>query len=547
MAFDDSFISLGLSPCSQVWGKVGELLMSIGRIRDAESLFRRALTFKRQKAWEKRSETLSAARLSLTSYQKAVEGVFSESPAQPLLRERNIQRFESPPSMAEFVEKCALPQQPAIIAGEVLHWEARHWRAESKMMSTCPNATATITYAQPQASLEFANLAHHQMGQLQEYVDTFMTSEAELQSGLKGASQRLTIPDKHSKNRTRLSSRSPYFWDLSLHDECPTLLSEIRVPKYFADDLFSDNVKTIGGQAMVVWPTMMLGGAGTGSACHQDRKGTPFWLAMLHGQKQVVMYSPDDAYLLYPFGMLDQGAYSSFRFDPFDPDYDAYPNARAASMYSTLVKTGEILWIPPLWVHCLVNIASESIKTPPDSSWVGQSQVYSYNLAMVFNYHDTFSLPTYIEQCADGLGFDLCAFMPTPKLVDERLAIRVAAATAVAANNRSALEGVLSKVNAWSKDRWNYFEFRELLGGRDFIAQYCASRLGFDQTCPHLTSFCADHGVQLQLFDHHDVAAPALVGRRKQAQRTPSKGQRNQKKTQKRKNKRMVRSQKEEL
>ena len=82
---------------------------------------------------------------------------------------------------------------------------------------------------------------------------------------------------------------------------------------------------------------MMLGGAGTGSACHQDRKGTPFWLAMLHGRKKVVMYSRADAQLLYPFGTLDQGAFSSFRFDPFDPDYKEF---RASPP------------IPPLTIPC---------------------------------------------------------------------------------------------------------------------------------------------------------------------------------------------------
>ena len=67
------------------------------------------------------------------------------------------------------------------------------------------------------------------------------------------------------------------------------MLPEIRVPKYFADDLLTYGVPIIGGNAMIVWPTMMLGGAGTGSACHQDRKATPFWLAMLVGRKRVVM------------------------------------------------------------------------------------------------------------------------------------------------------------------------------------------------------------------------------------------------------------------
>ena len=48
-----------------------------------------------------------------------------------------------------------------------------------------------------------------------------------------------------------------------------------RVPSYFADDLFSLSVKVIGGKAMIVWPTIMLGGAGTGSACHQVHSSQP--------------------------------------------------------------------------------------------------------------------------------------------------------------------------------------------------------------------------------------------------------------------------------
>ena len=38
----------------------------------------------------------------------------------------------------------------------------------------------------------------------------------------------------------------------------------------------------------------------------QDRKGTPFWLAMIRGKKRVVMYSHNDAHLLYPFGAHSQ-------------------------------------------------------------------------------------------------------------------------------------------------------------------------------------------------------------------------------------------------
>jgi hypothetical protein len=50
-------------------------------------------------------------------------------------------------------------------------------------------------------------------------------------------------------------------------------------------------------------------------------------------------------------------------------------------------------------------------------------------------------------------------------------------------------------VEAWSKDRWDYFDFRKILDGPDFIARYCLPRLGFTATSPHLTSWCRKQGV----------------------------------------------------
>ena len=214
-------------------------------------------------------------------------------------------------------------------------------------------------FCRGQAALEFAGLAQSKRMHISEYLDDYIVDETLLSQGVRGASERMDTVDLPSENRTGLSNRSPYLWDLSLHDECPQVLPDIRVPKYFADDLLTLGVPIIGGDSMIVWPTMMLGGAGTGSACHQDRKATPFWLAMLVGKKRVVMYSHEDAHLLYPFGMQDQGSFTTFRFDPFEPDYERYPNAKAATRYEATVEPGEILWIPPLWVHCLVNVPEE--------------------------------------------------------------------------------------------------------------------------------------------------------------------------------------------
>jgi nucleoside-diphosphate-sugar epimerase len=510
-----------------VWGKTCEMLIMVGELSEAAEVLERALKFWSRRtiveSWELRLEDIATSRSAL------------ESDGQPKIAADASGTEENngltpgalpipvldQPSMAEFVEKCALPQMAVVITGEVDNWPAKGWRAEGRFARSCPNAAATMTYFQPEASLEFAGLAQSRRMGMAEYMSDFIVDEKMLADGRRGAAGRMATHD--DANRTGLSTRSPYLWDLSLHDECPQVLPDIRVPKYFADELLTQGVPMIGGDSMVVWPTMMLGGAGTGSACHQDRKATPFWLAMLVGNKRVIMYSAQDAHLLYPFGMQDQGSFTTFRFDPFAPDYEAFPNARSATMYEATVKrahsshslryllsldhaspfpnccrtlpplanmcwpagrmtatlaycttAGEILWIPPLWVHCLVNepgeiMPSQELSTDatasPDPLYEPKAP---YALAMVFNYHDTFSLPDFIRHCdiEKPREDNLCMFMPSPQLVAARLSVRRDAVAAVEAKNRTRLEEVLGKVKAWGKDRWKYWEFRKLLGGR---------------------------------------------------------------------------------
>lgn len=326
-----------------VWGKTCEILIMVGKLDAAAEVLERALKFWSRRtvveSWELRLEDIATARKALAS---AAQPKISTDASTDADGDSGLSPGALPipvldsPSMAEFVEKCAIPQMAVVITGEVEHWPAKGWRAEGRFARTCPNAAATMTYFQPEASLEFAGLAQSKRMGMAEYMSEYIVDESMLAEGTRGAAGRMAVHD--DANRTGLSTRSPYLWDLSLHDECPAILPDIRVPKYFADELLTQGVPIIGGDSMIVWPTMMLGGAGTGSACHQDRKATPFWLAMLVGNKRVIMYSAEDAHLLYPFGMQDQGSFTTFRFDPFDPDYDTFPNARAATMYEATVK-----------------------------------------------------------------------------------------------------------------------------------------------------------------------------------------------------------------
>ena len=56
----------------------------------------------------------------------------------------------------------------------------------------------------------------------------------------------------------------------------------------------------------------------------------------------------------------------------------------------------------------------------------GEAPSLPYSMAMVFNYHDTFSLPDFVRQCEIELPQkeNLCAFLPPDHMIQARLAIR---------------------------------------------------------------------------------------------------------------------------
>ena len=146
-----------------VWGKACEMLITVGRLGDAAEVLHRALQFHSRpsvvQSWEMRLHDIATAQASMAAHaanppslpegsEDSTVHTAAGVDVQPMLR------LESP-SMAEFAEKCAIPEIPVILLGEVQHWEAKDWRAEGNLRSTCPHAAATMVYAQPQVLFLF--------------------------------------------------------------------------------------------------------------------------------------------------------------------------------------------------------------------------------------------------------------------------------------------------------------------------------------------------------------------------------------------------------
>lgn len=81
-------------------------------------------------------------------------------------------------------------------------------------------------------------------------------------------------------------------------------------------------------------------------------------LCQIQGMKQIIIYPPSDVSLFN----LAPGA-SSSSVNVFDPDAPAkYPCLRQANPRRSVLEPGEILFIPPFWLHTAAPVEKFSIS-----------------------------------------------------------------------------------------------------------------------------------------------------------------------------------------
>ena len=171
-----------------------------------------------------------------------------------------------------------------------------------------------------------------------------------------------------------------YGFDLQISDECPVLLDQIKVPRFFNECVLqNDHVKGHfqkfrDNHSTFAWPTLMIGPEGSTSALHMDSQGFPFWMMLLEGRKhwRVLPYKanyhltgegPTSEYAPPPYGYDFRGIVmeqyyggGTFRFDGFNPDFKKYPKLCEAEVYDGILEKGEIIYVPNSAPHGVVNL-----------------------------------------------------------------------------------------------------------------------------------------------------------------------------------------------
>lgn len=101
-------------------------------------------------------------------------------------------------------------------------------------------------------------------------------------------------------------------------------------------------------------PFLWFGPAGYVTGLHTDIIDLNL-LFHVHGQKEVLLYAPDQGACMYPEYLAVQGGLYSL-VNAYEPDLERHPRFAEAVGQRTLLSPGEILYVPRNWWHMVRSI-----------------------------------------------------------------------------------------------------------------------------------------------------------------------------------------------
>ena len=154
-------------------------------------------------------------------------------------------------------------------------------------------------------------------------------------------------------------TKLPYLRHLSLNRAMPLLRKHIADPREFGPNWVSAPwLDRLGG------PELFIGQAGTVFGnIHQDQVGVHVGFVQLQGEKEIVVFPPEDGRYLYriqgaqfPFELRN----SRLRLDNIN-NHEKFPLARHASPRRIVLRAGQAMFLPSDWWHTTRNL-SDSVS-----------------------------------------------------------------------------------------------------------------------------------------------------------------------------------------
>ena len=220
------------------------------------------------------------------------------------------ERFHAVPVKAnlssdEFLHEHVLARQPVVIKGALTMWNAMRWTPHALKAKVGSRPVSYRTEDTPQTGL-FGDL-----------VDRIFRGDA----------------------------TAPYLRNINLAEQLPELLEDITPePVYSQDNWRSHTLMPSQWPAAVkkgAYELFVSRAAAVFPYLHIDYWGMSAFLAQICGQKEVILFPPEDAPNLYPTAR-----------DPLVSsitDFDSDPRLKAARQHRVTIGAGDLLYNPAWW------------------------------------------------------------------------------------------------------------------------------------------------------------------------------------------------------
>lgn len=192
---------------------------------------------------------------------------------------------------------------------------------------------------------------------------------------------------------------APYPIKFNILTQLPELLefmSPLHLNLIKPNWLKSSILKNKLGNAM----DLHIGGMGNSYEMHKDTYDVHAWLIQLYGEKEVIVFPRDQESLMYPKkgGLLE----SRSPINIMDPDYEKYPKFKEATPIRSVIKAGEVFYIPNgIWHTTIAH--GQNISTIVDQVNNSNYKAWRRDVYVYKKYHNKYkALVDYAAATAFG-------------------------------------------------------------------------------------------------------------------------------------------------
>lgn len=165
----------------------------------------------------------------------------------------------------------------------------------------------------------------------------------------------------------------PYLHRLFLHEHLPEVLEDLSppnpyaFPRWYASPLMREYWRRPDG-----YLKLLFGGTGGKfPVMHYDGENAHATITQIYGDKEFVIYAPEDGARLYP---SPARANHSLVDDPVNQDLTRFPLLGGASQFRAVLKPGDMVFVPCQWWHsarALTPSISVGMNLLDSSNWDG--------------------------------------------------------------------------------------------------------------------------------------------------------------------------------